>query len=55
MHTYYVQNTIFSHADHCAQQPRHNHRKFAFAMMIAILLFRPQGLFGSAESVEARV
>jgi len=28
---------------------------FAFAMMIAILLFRPQGLFGSAEPVEARV
>ena len=28
---------------------------FAFAMMIAILLFRPQGLFGSRESVEARV
>jgi branched-chain amino acid transport system permease protein len=28
---------------------------FAFAMMIAILLFRPQGLFGSAETVESRV
>ena len=28
---------------------------FAFAMMIAILLSRPQGLFGSAASVEARV
>jgi branched-chain amino acid transport system permease protein len=28
---------------------------FAFAMMIGILLFRPQGLFGSRESVEQRV
>jgi branched-chain amino acid transport system permease protein len=28
---------------------------FAFAMMIAVLLFRPQGLFGSREAVEARV
>ena len=28
---------------------------FAFAIMIAILLFRPQGLFGSREAVEARV
>jgi branched-chain amino acid transport system permease protein len=28
---------------------------FAFAMMIAILLLRPQGLFGSAEAVESRV
>ena len=28
---------------------------FAFAMMIAILLFRPQGLFGSREAVDVRV
>jgi branched-chain amino acid transport system permease protein len=28
---------------------------FAFAIMIAILLFRPQGLFGSRDAVEARV
>jgi branched-subunit amino acid ABC-type transport system permease component len=28
---------------------------FAFAIMIAILRFRPQGQFGSRDAVEARV